>query len=45
MVSKLFLTGRKSNGTERCAMAAKQLNYDYYINVQGDMSDITVQDD
>lgn len=30
-----------SNGTERCAGAAKNLNYERFINVQGDMPDIT----
>lgn len=30
-----------NNGTERCAGAAKNLNYDRFINVQGDMPDIT----
>lgn len=32
-----------NNGTERCAGAAKDLNYDRFINVQGDMPDITVE--
>lgn len=31
-----------SNGTERCAGACKHLNYDKFINVQGDMPDVTV---
>ena len=35
-----ILTEEARNGTERCAMAAKQLDYDYYVNVQGDMPDI-----
>jgi len=35
-----ILTGEASNGTERCALAARELNYDQYINVQGDMPDI-----
>ena len=36
-----ILTDEASNGTERCALAARDLNYDNYINVQGDMPDIT----
>ena len=32
-----------NNGTERCAAAAKGLQYDQYINVQGDMPDVTVE--
>ena len=35
-----ILTGEASNGTERCALAARELDYDQYINVQGDMPDI-----
>ena len=35
-----ILTEEARNGTERCAMAAKQLDYDYYVNVQGDMPDV-----
>ncbi len=31
------------NGTERVASAASSLDYDYIINVQGDMPDVTVQ--
>lgn len=32
-----------NNGTERCAAAAKRLDYDQFINVQGDMPDVTVE--
>ena len=35
-----ILTKEASNGTERCALAARDLNYSQYINVQGDMPDI-----
>jgi len=31
------------NGTERCSQALEFTNYDQYINVQGDMPDITVE--
>ena len=41
IVPNFILTGEANNGTERCAMAAKELNYANYINVQGDMPDIT----
>ena len=41
LVPNHIMTGEASNGTERCAMAARNLNYDYYINVQGDMPDVT----
>ena len=40
-VPNYVMTGKASNGTERCAMAAKQLNYGNFVNVQGDMPDIT----
>jgi len=36
-----IITGHAKNGTERCAQAMQQLNYDKYINVQGDMIDVT----
>lgn len=29
------------NGTSRCSEAAERLNYEYFVNVQGDMPDIT----
>ena len=41
LVPNHIMTGSASNGTERCAMAAKQLNYGNFVNVQGDMPDIT----
>ena len=41
IVPKHIMTGDARNGTERCAMAAEELDYDYYVNVQGDMPDIT----
>ena len=31
------------NGTERCAQKAIELGWDYFINVQGDMPDITTE--
>ncbi len=40
-VPNYVMTGKAGNGTERCAMAAKQLNYGNFVNVQGDMPDIT----
>ena len=40
IVPNFILTGEASNGTERCAMAARDLNYGNYVNVQGDMPDI-----
>ena len=42
MVPNYILTDEARNGTERCAIAARDLHYDHYINVQGDMPDITV---
>jgi 3-deoxy-manno-octulosonate cytidylyltransferase (CMP-KDO synthetase) len=42
-VPNYVMTGKASNGTERCAMAAKQLNYGNFVNVQGDMPDITTK--
>ena len=36
-----IITGEASNGTERCSIAARDLDYDSYINVQGDMPDVT----
>lgn len=41
IVPSFIITGEARNGTERCAMAAKDLNYGNYVNVQGDMPDIT----
>ena len=41
-VPNYVMTGKASNGTERCALAAKQLNYGNFVNVQGDMPDVTV---
>ena len=32
-----------ANGTERCAYASGMLPYDQFINVQGDMPDVTVE--
>ena len=43
MVPNYILTDEARNGTERCAIAARDLHYDYYINVQGDMPDITIR--
>ena len=40
-VPNYVMTGKASNGTERCAMAAKQLDYGNFVNVQGDMPDVT----
>jgi len=40
IVPSFILTDEASNGTERCAIAAKDLNYGNYVNVQGDMPDI-----
>ena len=42
IVPNFIITDEASNGTERCAMAAQDLHYDAYINVQGDMPDVTV---
>ena len=36
-----ILVGDAENGTARCALAADYINYEYFINVQGDMPDIT----
>jgi 3-deoxy-manno-octulosonate cytidylyltransferase (CMP-KDO synthetase) len=36
-----ILVGDAENGTARCALAADYVNYEYFINVQGDMPDIT----
>lgn len=36
-----LLVGDAENGTARCALAADYVNYEYFINVQGDMPDIT----
>ena len=36
-----ILVGDAENGTARCALAADFVNYEYFINVQGDMPDIT----
>ncbi len=41
LVPNHIMTGEACNGTERCSIAARDLNYDNYINVQGDMPDIT----
>ena len=35
------LVGDAENGTARCALAAEYINYENFINVQGDMPDIT----
>ena len=37
----IYTSSELKNGTERCAEAAKQLDYEHIINVQGDMPDIT----
>lgn len=36
-----LLVGEAENGTERCRLATEYLNYDNFINVQGDMPDIS----
>ena len=36
-----ILVGDAENGTARCALAAEYVNYSNFINVQGDMPDIT----
>ena len=36
-----ILTGEAENGTERCSLKAIELGWDCFINVQGDMPDIT----
>jgi 3-deoxy-manno-octulosonate cytidylyltransferase (CMP-KDO synthetase) len=36
-----FVVGDAENGTARCALAAEFINYANFINVQGDMPDIT----
>lgn len=36
-----ILVGDAENGTARCVLAADFVNYEYFINVQGDMPDIT----
>ena len=36
-----LLVGEAENGTERCRLAGEYLNYAEFINVQGDMPDIT----
>lgn len=36
-----IITGNADNGTERCALASDYLNYQHFINVQGDMPDIS----
>ena len=36
-----ILVGDAENGTARCALAAEYINYENFINVQGDMPDIT----
>ena len=36
-----ILVGDAENGTARCALAAEFINYENFINVQGDMPDIT----
>ena len=41
LVPNHIMTGDASNGTERCSIAARDLDYDNYINVQGDMPDVT----
>lgn len=41
LVPNHIITGEASNGTERCSIAARDLDYDSYINVQGDMPDVT----
>ena len=41
-VPRFIKTGPAENGTERCCYAMNDLAYDRFINVQGDMPDITV---
>jgi len=36
-----ILVGDAENGTARCSLAADYINYENFINVQGDMPDIT----
>ena len=38
-----ILVGDAENGTARCALAADYINYANFINVQGDMPDITAE--
>ena len=38
-----ILVGDAENGTARCALAADYINYANFINVQGDMPDITAK--
>ena len=40
----VIITGKEENGTARiCSQKMKFFNYDYIINVQGDMLDITYE--
>lgn len=44
VANSIMTSSHCQNGTERCAEAASQLQqYDAFINVQGDMPDITVE--
>lgn len=36
-----IVTKEADNGTERCALSSEYLNYEHFINVQGDMPDIS----
>ncbi|MBR19577.1 MAG: hypothetical protein CMA64_05475 [Euryarchaeota archaeon] len=40
-VPNFIMTGHADNGTERCCRAMREMPYNNYVNVQGDMIDIT----
>ena len=40
IIPNTILTDQASNGTERCALAIKDLDHKQFVNVQGDMIDI-----
>ena len=42
IVPNFILTGEASNGTERCALAARDLNYSQYINVPVSYTHLTL---
>tara|TARA_Y200000002_G_scaffold293276_1_gene247473 strand:+ start:246 stop:851 length:606 start_codon:yes stop_codon:yes gene_type:complete len=39
-VPNFIMTGEADNGTERCALAIKDLDHNQFVNVQGDMPDV-----
>ena len=39
-VPSFIMTGDADNGTERCALAIKDLDHKQFVNVQGDMPDV-----